>query len=131
MSDDKTKDQKDSTKGDGTGSDSGTPAGTTTMGFGELFGHIDQRIESLLGKRSADASKGSGTGTEGTDPSSIRQQLRDELAKLQGEEADKQKALDRDVTIEQLKEQVAKLSEARPEENVSKLTRLMWGEKKK
>src|SRR5258708_4224017 len=104
MSDD-TKDKKDPAKGDGTGSDPGSQAGTPTMGFGELFGHIDSRIESILGKRRpADAgAKGAATGTGGENPESIRAQLQAELAKLQGEEAAKKKDADRDVTIEELK----------------------------
>lgn len=130
MSDDKNK--TDPPKGDGTGSDSGTPTGPTTMGFSELFGHIDSRIDAILGKRrSTDAGKDTATsGTGGEDPQSIRAQLQAELAKLQGEEAAKKKDADRDVTIEELKAQVTKLSEAAPVENVSKLTQIMWGKKK-
>lgn len=131
MSDD-SKDKTDSSKGDGTGSDPGAQTGATTMGFGELFGHIDSRIEALLGKRrSTDAgAKGTDTGTGGENPESIRAQLQTELAKLQGEEAAKKKDADRDVTIEELKAQVTKLTEEKPEENVSKLTQIMWGKKK-
>lgn len=132
MSDDKN--PKDQTASDGTGSgtdNSGTP---TTMGFGELFGHIDSRIEAILGKKSSkgtDSSK-AGTGTAGeADPQSVREQLRAELAKLQGEEAAKQKEADRDVTIEELKAQVSKLTEGAPQENVSKLTQIMWGKREK
>lgn len=127
MSDDK--DKKDTAKGDGSGSDSNTGT-ATAMGFGELLGHIDSRIESILGKKSGSADSSKSGGTNGEDPQSVRDQLRAELAKLKGEEDAQKKEADRDVTIEELKTQVAKLSEAKPEENVSRLTQIMWGKKR-
>lgn len=135
MSDDK--DKKDPPKTDGTGSDPATSGTPTTMGFGELLGHIDSRIESILSKRPGKGDSGTGGGNSGTgtasesDPISVREQLRAELAKLQGEEAAKKKDADRDVTIEELKATVAKLSEAAPAENVSRVTQFMWGKKSK
>jgi hypothetical protein len=131
MSDDKN--PKDSAKGDGTGSESGkTGEGTPSIPFGELIGHIDSRIETLLEKRrTPDADKKTGSTGAGTEnPESIRDQLRAELAKLQGEEAAKQKDAERDVTLQELKDQVAQLAEAKPQENVSKLTQIMWGKRK-
>jgi hypothetical protein len=131
MSDDKK--QADSSKDDGSGSDSGTTNTATTMGFGELLGHIDSRIESLLSKRGkSDSGNSKDTGAPGTaDPQSVREQLRAELAKLQGEEAAAKKDADRDVTIQELKDQIAKITETAPVENVSKLTAFMWGKKPK
>lgn len=132
MSDDK--DPKNPPKGDGTGPDAGNTGTSTTIGFGELFGHIDSRIEAILGKKSGSSTNGAKTGTSGAgeaDPQSVREQLRAELAKLQGEDAAKKKEADRDVTIQELKDTVTKLTEVRPEENVSKLTSFMWGKKKK
>jgi hypothetical protein len=105
------------------------------MGFGELFGHIDSRIDAAVEKLRGGGSKPAGTdgttGVGGADPTSVRDQLRAELAKLQGEEAAKQKEADRDVSIEELKAQVAKLSEAAPVEETSKLTAFMWGKRNK
>lgn len=132
MSDDG-KDKKNPGTTDGTGSETDSSSSATTMGFGELLGHIDSRIESILSKRPGKSSAESG-GTGGAsenDPQSVRDQLRAELAKLQGEEAARQKEADRDVTIEELKATVAKLSEAAPEEHVSRLTEIMWGKKSK
>lgn len=132
MSDD-SKDKKNSGTSDGTGSTATETNPPTTLPFGELLGAIDQRIQTALEKRDkgADGSKAD-SGTPGAgDPQGIREQLRAELAKLQGEEAAAKKDADRDVTIEELKQQVAKLSEDPPQENVSKLTAFMWGKKTK
>lgn len=131
MSDDKNK--TDPPKTDGTGSDPAKTGTPTTVGFGELFGYIDERIKTALGKsdKTTDGTK-TDSGTPGTgDPQSVRDQLRAELAKLQGEEAAAKKEADRDVTIAELKATVDKLSEAAPEEHISKLTEIMWGKKTK
>lgn len=132
MSDDKN--PKNQGTGDGTGPQSGTgstePDKATTFGFGELMGAIDTRIETavrnVLGKGGASENK-----TDAAAPESVAQQVRNELAKLNGEEAAKQKDADRDVTIQQLQEQVTKLEEGTPAQSVSKLTQLMWGGRKK
>lgn len=138
MSDDKNK--KDQTSSDGTGTDSGTSGSTdnaTKLGFGELFGYIDERIKSAMGggagsgKDSGTAGKG-GDGAPGSgDPQSVADQVRRELAKLSGEKEAADKDAARDVTIAELKEQVAKISEEKPAENFSKLTQLMWGKRSK
>lgn len=134
MSDDKNK--TDPPKGDGTGpatTDAGT-GNATAIPFGELMGHIDSRISALLGKQSKgnDGNATGGTAPAGTpDPQGIREQLRAELAKLQGEEAAKQKEADRDVTIAELKEQITKITEGAPVQEVSKLTQIMWGKRTK
>lgn len=135
MSDDKTKtDQgtsdgtKSTTEPEKTGSGSGSP---TAMPFSELMGQIDSRIESAVRKVLGGKSE-SGSGDQGKNenPSDVASQVRAELAKLNGEEAAKQKEADRDVTIAELREQVTKLSEAAPTQQVSKLTQILWGGKK-
>ena len=131
MSDDKSK--TDPPKGDGTGPESTEKGGSTTIPFGELLGTIDSRIQSILGKSgksTGDAKSDSGT-PGASDPQGIREQLRTELAKLQGEEAAAKKQADQDVTIEEIKAQVAKLTEEPPAENFSKLTQFMWGKREK
>jgi len=141
MSDDKSK--KDQGTGDGTGaatdsdktgSGTGSGTGATSMPFAELMGHIDSRIESavrkVVGGKSSDGSDGGDAG-KAESPESVAQQVRNELTKLNGEEAAKQKDADRDVTIAELKEQVTKLSEEAPTQTVSKLTQIMWGSRKK
>lgn len=134
MSDDKTK--KDQGTGDGgqptTEPDKTGSGSTTAMPFSELMGQIDSRIESAVRKVLGGKSE-SGSGDQGKteNPSDVASQVRAELAKLNGEEAAKQKEADRDVTIQELKEQVTKLSEAAPEQHVSKLTQVLWGGKKR
>lgn len=131
MSDDK--DKKDSAKSDGTGSSTGTTDDATKVGFGELFGYIDERIKSALGKSSGtDGGKDTGTtDASGADPQDVAAQVRAELAKLSGEEASKKKDADRDVTIEELKTTVAKLTEEKPEEKLPWITEKMWGKRSK
>lgn len=130
MSDDKN--PKDSGKPDGTGSETDPKNPATTVGFGELLGHIDSRIESILSKRgNTNTDSKGGSGTTGEDPQSVREQLRAELAKLQGEEAAAKKDADRDVTIQQLVERMDKISEAAPVEEVGRLTAIMWGKRSK
>lgn len=131
MSDDKS--PKDPPKTDGSGSAPTDSGNATAIPFGELMGHIDSRISALLGKqpKGNDGTATGGTAAAGTaDPQSVRDQLRAELAKLQGEEAAKQKEVDRDVTIAELKEQVAQIKEGAPVQEVSRLTQIMWGKKK-
>lgn len=133
MSDDKTKtDQgtgdgtKPTTEPEKTGSGS-----ATAMPFSELMGQIDSRIESVVRKVIGGKSEsGSGDQAKAENPSDVAAQVRAELAKLNGEEAARQKEADRDVTIAELTEQVTKLSEAAPTQQVSKLTQILWGGKK-
>lgn len=133
MSDDKTK--TDQGTGDGTKPTTEpekTGSGSApSMPFAELMGQIDSRIESAVRKVMGGKSE-SGSGDQGKaeDPTDVASQVRAELAKLNGEQAAKQKEADRDVTINELKEQVTKLSEAPPTQQVSKLTRIVWGGKK-
>lgn len=133
MSDDKN--PKNTGTGDGTGTGESGKDGTgatTTIPFGELMGQIDSRIESavrkVLGGKSESGSTDSGSKET---PESVAQQVRNELAKLNSEDAAAKKEADREVTIQQLQEQVTKLSEAAPVQTVSKLTQFMWGGKKK
>ena len=133
MSDDKTK--TDQGTGNGTGTDSEsekTGSGSATaMPFSELMGQIDSRIESAVRKVIGGKSEGgSGDQAKAENPSDVASQVRAELAKLNGEAAAKQKEADRDVTIQELKDQVTKLSEAAPTQQVSKLTQILWGGKK-
>lgn len=134
MSDDKSKDKTASNppSSDGTGSTTDDKSGAVSVGFGELLGHIDSRIEAILSKRKgADGDSKAASEAGAGDPGGIREQLRAELAKLQGEEAAKKREADRDVTIQELKETVSKLTEEKPAENYSKLTQLMWGKRSK
>lgn len=139
MSDDKT--PKNQGTGSGTATDSGTNSGgtgsadggnhqSTTIGFTELLGTIDQRIESTVRKVLGGKSEGEGEKTSKESPESVAQQVRNELLKLNSEEAEKQKRADQEVTIKELQEQVTKLSEAAPTQQVSKLTQILWGGKK-
>lgn len=139
MSDDG-KNQKDQGAGNGTtgdqsGNSSGTDDKTTTVSFGELMGQIDTRIESVvrrvMGGKSSETDGNTGDGTKKDTPESVAQQVRNELAKLNSEEAEKKKQADQEVTINELKEQVTKLSEGAPVQEVSKLTQVMWGGRKK
>ena len=133
MSDDKTKSDQGTGNGTGTESESekAGSGSTTAMPFSELMGQIDSRIESAVRKVLGGKSEGdSGDQAKAENPSDVASQVRAELAKLNGEAAAKQKEADRDVTIQELKDQVTKLSEAAPTQQVSKLTQILWGGKK-
>ena len=135
MSDDKT--QKDSPKSDGTGSDAGTATTdpgnkATTFGFGELLGAIDSRIDAAVRKATGKGGENSGTKSGTTeDPQSVAEQVRQEIAKLSGEKAAADKDAARDVSIQELKDRMDKISEEKPIESVSRLTAFMWGKKQK
>ena len=134
MSDDKTK--TDQGTGDGTKSttepEKTGSSSATAMPFSELMGQIDSRIESAVRKVIGGKAEG-GSGDQGKteNPTDVAAQVRAELVKLNGEEAEKRKQAEQEVTINELKEQVTKLSEAAPVQTVSKLTQIMWGGKKR
>lgn len=138
MSDDKSKNKTGDASGDNTGTPPTDGNGTSTsIPFGELWGQIDSRIEGavrkVMGKGGDGASSASGeTGTGSqADVQSVADQVRAELAKLNGEKEAADKAAQQEVTIQELKDQVAKITEGAPEQPVSRLTELMWGKRKK